>query len=359
MPCVSKAVFSRLALLFLCQLAIAGTQAGHLLVDSYGTLLLISPDGTQHPVAGGVNQAILSPDGSKLAFTTTSDPKVATSRQKLLIMSVEGGEPEQVTELPPDAHFGDIGWRPDGHVIAYEAIVQGKSDDLYIAPVPPTKDEPKSLGHWYQGFSFSPDGKQLVHAVNNHPAESGLEVVDIVDGKRRLLLKSATIVWDARYSPNGKYIAYIMTLRQPPPATDEEPDCTPPTLGLWLYSIGQKTSVQIVISAAPKDWEDVKNFAWSPDSQHIALTLATPDCDYPGGAAAVFLTDLSQTHQARISTGEMAFEPAFAPDGSAVAFIDLSSSQAKLMRYSVSSGRLDMIRQAPPESNYYSLRDWK
>ena len=103
----------------------------------------------------------------------------------------------------------------------------------------------------------------------------------------------------------------------------------------------------------------MKNFSWSPDGRRIALTLGTTDCDYPGSENGVFLTNLEQNQQARLSTGDMAFEPAFSPDGAAVAFIDFSQPLAKLMRYQISSGKLQLIRQATQDGNYYSLLDWK
>src|SRR5437016_3074078 len=117
----------------------ATAHSGYLLVSNYGTLLLISPDGTQHPVASGVNQAVLSPDGSKFAFTTDSQPKLLNSTQKLMIMPVEGGERQQIVELPQGAHFGGIGWRPDGGAIAYDVFSKEKPNELYIAPVSPAK----------------------------------------------------------------------------------------------------------------------------------------------------------------------------------------------------------------------------
>ena len=361
------------ALTALSSVAFAAPQhAGHLLVSSYGTLLLISPDGTQHPLAGDTNQALLSPDGSKVAFTTSSDPKNPASTQLMVITPEEGGKTE-IAELPKGSAFGHIAWEPDGNALAYDAVVHGKSDDLFIAPIsgnaadgrspaPGMALAPKSarnnLGHWYQGISFSPDGKQIVHAVNNGPDESGLEVLDRATQKRTLLYKTESIVWDARYSPDGKYIAYTMTIREPDRGDgDDVADCTPPTIGLWLYSIEQKSAKQVTVPKAPGD--DMKNFAWSPDGKHIALTLGSTDCDYPGSTAAVFLTDVGQTHQVRLSSGDMAFEPAFSPDGTGVAFVDFSQSPAKLMRYTISTGKLDLIRQAPEESNYYTLLDWK
>src|SRR5262249_58916119 len=101
---------------------------------------------------------------------------------------------------------------------------------------------------------------------------------------------------------------------------DDEPDCTPPTIGLRIYSMRTKTDSAVTIADAPKDWQNVKSFAWSPDSKRIALTLGTVDCDYPGSAAGVFITTIDLKSQARASDSELAFEPAFSTDGKAVAF---------------------------------------
>lgn len=326
---------------------------GSLLVLASGKLLLIQPDGTQRlPPAplDNADSAVLSPDGKYVAFTTRAQPKT------LAIAAVGSRTATEIVTLPDDAYFSEIGWAPDGRAVAYEVL--GRSDDLFLVHFPPTGGEPRNLGHWYQGFSFSPDGSQIVHAVNWGPGTPGLEVLDVSTGQRTLLHKTKNIVWDARYSPDGRFIAYQMTSHEPVGSGDE-PDCTPPTLGLWIYSLTDDTDGQVTFTSAPTAWDDVKTFEWSPDSKRIVLTLGTTDCDYPGSEDGVFLTTPDLKVQNQISPTNMSFEPVFSPDGSAVAFVDLSEPPARLLLYDLTTGELRLIRRATEEDNYYRLLDWR
>ena len=168
------------------------------------------------------------------------------------------------------------------------SIYEGKDGHLFIAPLSGSGSAPQDLGPWYQGFSVSPEGSKILHAVNS-PA-MGLEVLDVASGKRTLIHKTAKVVWNAQFSSDGEWIAYEMTLRDPPQAKDDEPDCTPPTIGLRIYSVRMKSDIAVSIGAAPKDWNNVKSFKWSPDSKRLALTLGTTDCEnYPGSADGVFI----------------------------------------------------------------------
>ncbi len=183
-------------------------------------------------------------------------------------------------------------------------------------------------------------------------------MLDVSTGQRMLLHKTKNIVWDARYSPDGRFIAYQMTSHEPPGSGDE-PDCTPPTIGLWIYSLTDHTDRQVTFTSAPAAWDDVKTFEWSQDGTRIVLTLGTTDCDYPGSEDGVFLTTPDLKVQNQISTATMSFEPMFSPDGSAVAFVDLSEPPARLLRYDLTTGELRLIRRATPEENYYTLLDWR
>jgi Tol biopolymer transport system component len=127
---------------------------------------------------------------------------------------------------------------------------------------------------------------------------------------------------------------------------------------LRLYSMRTKADVAVRLKA-PKDWDNVKSFSWSPDSKRIALTVGTTDCDYPGSANGVFITTVDLKSQSRISDGDMSFEPLFSPDGTSVAYIDFSESPAKLMRYEIATGRRTLIRRGTEADNYYRLIDWK
>jgi len=262
---------------------------------------------------------------------------------------------------PAGTGFGKVAWTPDGSAIAYEATVRGNggmTDDLFLAPFPPERGPVRNLGHWYQGFSFSPDGRRIVHAINSPFA---LEVLDVATGTRTLLHKASNVVWDAKFSPDGKFIAYQKTVGEPAASSvqrseDDEPDCGSPNTELRLYSLidGSDTAVSI-----PKAPPSVYNFSWSPDSRRLAIELGTEDCESTSGDAAVFVTSVDQKVQKQISTSSPSVQPAFSPDGSAIAFVDSSQSPARLFRYDLASETRSVIRRASANENDYVLLDWK
>jgi Tol biopolymer transport system component len=115
----------------------------------------------------------------------------------------------------------------------------------------------------------------------------------------------------------------------------------------------------VKIAGAPKSWENVRSYNWSPDSKRLAVTLGTTDCDYPGSANGVFVTSIDMKSQIRASTGDMSFEPIFSPDRSAISYVDFSDPQARLIRYDFASAVRTLVRIATPEDNYYRILDWK
>jgi Tol biopolymer transport system component len=360
---INKAVHMRtkpIGMFLVVILAVVATgiaaDTENLLVDNYGKLLLIGQDGAQRVLRDSIITASYSPDGLKAAFTYDDNPRAfPNSSQVLSVMTVAGGTSEEITKLPPRSHFESIGWLPDGSAVIYE----GKDGHLFIAPLSLKGSAPRDLGRWYQGFSVSPDGSKIVHAVNS--PTMGLEVLDVVSGQRTLIHKASKVVWSAKFSPDGQWIAYQITTHDPPRTKDDEPNCTPPTIGLRLYSMRAKTDVAVTIASAPKDWQNVKSYNWSPDSKRLALTLGTVDCDYPGSANGVFVTSIDFNSQTRASVRDMSFEPVFSPDGKAIAFVDFSDtdSRAQLIRYDLQTGARRLIRKATESDNYYRLLDWK
>ena len=359
--------FGYLRVIFFLLFAVALGRAaddGKLLVTTIdGNLIIIHPDGTREQLSEDSSIGVFSPDQRSLAFTVVhmqrgQGPASWTVDASLLVMTLSTHVTREIVHLPPGARVDQVAWSPDGSAIAYEATVPGKSEDLFLAPFPPERGPARNLGHWYQGFSFSPDGERIVHAINS-PA-GGLEVLDVGTGKRTLLHKASNVVWDAKYSPDGKSIAYVKTIDAPNSSSesseDDEPDCRGPNKELRIYSLidGSDTPVRI-----PKAPESVYNFSWSPDSQRIALELGTEDCGSPSGEAAVFVTSVDQKVQSQISTASPSVQPVFSPDGSAVAFVDSSQIPVRLFRYDLSSGTRTLIRLASARENSYQLLDWK
>src|SRR6266545_1742642 len=110
----------------------SASDSGHLLVAVSGKLVLMRPDGTQDLLADSHNSAALAPDGRHVAFTI-----VTPTTQTFVVMNLVNRTQREILTLPQGAHFGDIDWAPDGRAIAYQVIVSGKSDDLFLAPFPP------------------------------------------------------------------------------------------------------------------------------------------------------------------------------------------------------------------------------
>jgi Tol biopolymer transport system component len=359
----------RLSVVFFLLLAVVlagATDAGNLVVRTVdGNLVLIHLDGTQEQISSEAGSAMISPDHRAVAFTVVHMQKVQGPEfwrvdAKLLVMTLSTRLTTELVHPPAGTGFGQIAWTPDGSAIAYEATARGNggiADDLFLAPFPPERGPVRNLGHWYQGFSFSPDGRRIVHAINSPFA---LEVLDVATGTRTLVHRAGNVVWDAKFSPDGKFIAYQKTVGEPASSVqgseDDEPDCSSPNKELRVYSLVDDFDTAVNIPKAPPS---VYNFTWSPDSRRLAIELGTEDCTSPSGDAAVFVTSVDQKVQKQISTSSPSVQPAFSPDGSAIAFVDSSQFPARLFRYDLSSETRSVIRRASAKENDYLLLEWK
>src|SRR5579864_2087630 len=213
-----------LSVIFFLLLAIVlagATDAGNVIARTIdGNLVIIHPDGTQELISSEAGAAVFSPDRRSVAFTVVHMQQVPAPEfwrvdAKLLVMNLETHATTEVMHPSAGTGFGQVAWTPDGKAIVYEATARGKggmSDDLFLAPFPPERGSVRNLGHWYQGFSFSPDGSRVVHAINFPFA---LEVVDVSTGNRSLVHKANSVVWDAKFSPDGKFIAYVQSVQEP------------------------------------------------------------------------------------------------------------------------------------------------
>jgi len=352
---MKKVCLSVVSFLLLAVVLAGATDADLIVMTVDRNLVIIHPDGTQEQISSEAGSAAISPDHRAIAFTVVHMQKVPGPEfwrvdAKLLVMILSTRVTTELAHPPAGTGFGQIAWTPDGSAIAYEA------NDLFLAPFPPDHGPVRNLGDWYQGFSFSPDGTRIVHAINFPFA---LEVLDVATGTRTLLHKASNVVWEAKFSPDGKFIAYRKTVGEPAKSVhgsdDDEPDCASPDTELRLYSLIDDSDTAVRIPKAPPS---VYNFSWSPDSRRLAIELGTEDCTSISDDAAVFVTSVDQKVQKQISTSSPSIQPAFSPDGSAIAFVD-SESPARLFRYDLASQTLSVIRRASAEENDYTLLEWK
>ncbi len=128
------------------QLAPDGRRAAYVLVtvnakhDGYETgLWLVATDGLSPPrrITSGPHDGAprWSPDGATLAFLRPTD-----GHTQLYLLSLAGGEAQQLTDLPKSA--GPAAWSPDGKTIAFTSTTA--PEDLAKPEKPAKQDEPKS-----------------------------------------------------------------------------------------------------------------------------------------------------------------------------------------------------------------------
>ncbi len=310
----SKRVF--LLLVLLIGLAVhshsaddAKTRGQRVLIREGGILFVTDPGGTnRHKIAEKVWVAALSPDGNFVAY---ADSKGVYVISLLDNQSVTLGH---VTEGGVDS----LAWSPDQKHLAYDVEVRMKSWDLFLASYPPSGDAPRNLGHWYETISFSPNGKFIVHpSFEPDPGPPDiLETVNVETGKRETIYKGAATIWEAKYSPDGSSIAFMMT---DPEDDDSERDFGGSECDLWILPLDSKKPVKIM--------EGVHDFDWSPDGRFLAIGTGSVEGVYPPGDGAVFVSSVDGKIQFQLSKNAPSMGAKFSPDSKQVMFVDFNGSR--------------------------------
>jgi dipeptidyl aminopeptidase/acylaminoacyl peptidase len=182
-----------------------------------------------------------SPDGKWIAFTSTRKE----NKSNLYVLRISGGEAEMLTDVK--SGVGDFEWSPDGHSIAF-AMTDPKSDDeekndkskndfrwvdenikmarLYLISIQKDdagKREPRKLtsGNFsVTGFDWSPDGSKIVFSYVKDPRAdywmtSDISIYDIAADKVTSLANTPAAETSPTYSPDGKWIATVVSDNPP------------------------------------------------------------------------------------------------------------------------------------------------
>ncbi len=183
--------------------------------DGMFNIWKMAPDGegvaqvTRH-TQGGVKYPAISNDGRTITYTNDHE---------LFVLDVPGGSPQQVSvELAFDPSINRVEWvdvddtaqgfgvHPDGKVVAVDS-----RGEIFLVPADPETGEMRQItsSAWRDRYQkFSPDGKYLAY-VSDEGAEEQLWVMELATGERRKLTdhasyKSPNYVW----SPDSERIAF-------------------------------------------------------------------------------------------------------------------------------------------------------
>lgn len=169
-----------------------------------------------------------SPGGDTIAFVATrgsgEEPKPA-----IYMMSLRGGDPWAFGNY--DESVGEVRWSPDGKTLAYVKI-----DTLA-----------RSVREWRK--------KKWDQVVEDeHLQFPALWVADIATGRQRRLTSGAHVVWNVRWSPDSRSIAFLVS------PTGKPDDETQVDIGIVPVEGGALRTLGVIGSP----------FAWSPDGRWIA-----------------------------------------------------------------------------------------
>src|SRR5712691_8668581 len=203
-----------------------------------------------------VSHPRISPDGKRIAFVvTTTDERNYKYHTSIWMVSVEGGEAQQFTTGPANAH--SPAWSPDGNWLAFvserEGDLAGKDEkdakklgkgkpQVWI--IPTNGGEAQQITFMQHGASsptWSPDGKRILFNSPVGPADE-----ETGDGKPLPKVRVIDRLW---YRLDG--VGYIYERRS----------------HLFLIDAHGGEALQLTEG----DWDD-GDAAWSPDGARIAFT---------------------------------------------------------------------------------------
>ena len=211
----------------------------------------------------GANGAVVSPDGNLIAFAAEVWPAIGGADGKA---NAEANE--RKAKAPVQAHLADKllfrHWTDYTDGKFWHIIIYNIAKDTYTDVTPGEFHSPTFSPSGPEGFTFSPDSKELCYLSNHDPhpeasTNANLWVVPVEGGTARNLTADNK-AWDGspQYSPDGRYIAYRF---QTVPGYESD--------RFRLAVVDRRTGAKTVLTEAFDNWVDA--YKWTPDSKAICF----------------------------------------------------------------------------------------
>lgn len=211
----------------------------------------------------GANGTVVSPDGNLIAFAAEVWPAIGGADGKA---NAEANE--RKAKAPVQAHLADKllfrHWTDYTDGKFWHIIIYNIAKDTYTDVTPGEFHSPTFSPSGPEGFTFSPDSKELCYLSNHDPHPEASTNADLwvvpVEGGTARNLTADNKAWDGspQYSPDGRYIAYRF---QTVPGYESD--------RFRLAVIDRRTGAKTVLTEAFDNWVDA--YKWTPDSKAICF----------------------------------------------------------------------------------------
>ena len=163
--------------------------------------------------------------------------------------------------------------------------------------------------------SFSPDASQIAYTWDGGSGGNSSIYVKLIDGGASLrLTDGAALDSSPAWSPDGRHIAFLRYQRGP--------------AGVYLVPPIGGPERKIADVRIPRRSHVLRNLAWSPDAQYLALI----DGGARGEPGGIHLLTINSGERTAILEGRQRrgfrHSPAFSPDGRALAFLQSAGLSA-------------------------------
>ena len=251
---------------------------------------------TRLPVAGEVQEAVISPDGKYLAYITPDG-----GSQSIQVRQVGAASNAQRVVAPAtEVAYGGLLFSPDSRHIYY-ASFQNRAPAPALYQVPVLGGTAKRILEYIGSpISFSPDGKRFAFLRGGFGTGRTLLTANVDGGDERqvLTLAPADLVALPAWSPDGKLIACVYGS-----ATSPDPNNT--FLGVTVFNVADGTETKITTER----WLNINQLSWLPDGSGLALNGAEQELSppqiwqvsFPAGEARRVTNDLNSYQGASLT----------------------------------------------------------